>query len=209
MKCGVIVLNYYIHTRNLPKRTYNASLIGLSLNTIHQNHYKLYSGLLLKLCWYCSFSGSLLRRCAASFFIVREISWTLVVKDRRPLSSKVTDPHSQRSQTLIVRDHRPSSSETTYPYFQRSKTLILKDHRPSSSKITYPHRQRSQTLIVKDHIPTSSKNQRPSSSKITDPHRQRSHTLIVKYFIIKDHRPSSSKTTYRHTWYVVFIVSYC
>ena len=142
MKSGVIVLSYYIHTRNLLCIT----------KTIYQNHYKLCSELLLKLYWYFSFSGSLFR--------VRCLS-------------------------------------------------LGKVHRPSSSKITDPNRQRSQTLIVKDHIPTSSKNQRPSSSKITDPHRQRSHTLIVKYFIIKDHRPSSSKTTYRHTWYVVFIVSYC
>ena len=124
--------------------TYNASLICASLNTIHQNHYKLCLGLLLKLCWYFSFSGSLFRRCAASFFIVRESSHTLIVKDHRPSSSKTTDPHRQSSHTLIVKDHRPSSSKTTYPHRQSSRI-------PSSSNVTYPHCQRSQTLVVKGH----------------------------------------------------------
>ena len=155
MKSGVIVLSYYIHTRNLLCIT----------KTIYQNHYKLCSELLLKLYWYFSFSGSLFRvRCLSLGKVHRpssskitdpnrQRSQTLIVKGHRHSSSKVTDPHRQRSQTLIVKGHRP--------HLQRPQTLIVKCHRPSSSKTTDPYRQRSQTLIIKGH--------RPSSSKVTDP----------------------------------------
>ena len=147
MKSGVIVLSYYIHTRNLLCIT----------KTIYQNHYKLCSELLLKLYWYFSFSGSLFR--------VRCLS---LGKVHRPSSSKITDPNRQRSQTLIVKGHRPHLQRPQTlivkghrPHLQRPQTLIVKCHRPSSSKTTDPYRQRSQTLIIKGH--------RPSSSKVTDP----------------------------------------
>ena len=180
MKSGVIVLSYYIHTRNLLCIT----------KTIYQNHYKLCSELLLKLYWYFSFSGSLFR--------VRCLS---LGKVHRPSSSKITDPNRQRSQTLIVKGHRHSSSKVTDPHRQRSQTLIVKGHRP--------HLQRPQTLIVKGHRPHLQRPQtlivkchRPSSSKTTDPYRQRSQTLIIK-----GHRPSSSKVTDPVFTYVVFVVS--
>ena len=156
MKSGVILLSYYIRTRNLLCIT----------KTIYQNHYKLCSGLLLKLYWYFYFSGSLFR--------VRCLS---LGKVHRPSSSKITDPNRQRSQTLIVKGHRPSSSKVTdlifkdhRPSSSKVTDLIFKDHRPLSSNVTDPHLQRPQTLIVKGH--------RPSSSKVTDPHRQRSQTLF-------------------------------